>query len=32
MKQYKKARYHNMSDEEKEKLKDYQKTIVKLEN
>ena len=24
-KQYQKARYHNMSDEEKQKLKDYQK-------
>ena len=24
-KQYQKARYHNMSDKEKQKLKDYQK-------
>ena len=24
-KQYQKARYHNMSDEEKQRLKDYQK-------
>ena len=26
-KQYQKARYHNMSDEEKQKLKDYQKKL-----
>ena len=26
-KQYPKARYHNMSDEEKQKLKDYQKKL-----
>ena len=31
-KQYQKARYHNMSNEEKQKLKIIKKTIVKLEN
>ena len=31
-KQYQIARYHNMSDEEKQRLKDIKKVTVKLEN